>query len=355
MKLFYGVAGGLSTHNREFETSSYKVPAIAVFLRQNADHIPPFVIQNRMIGESAGPDMGQGMHEGVSHGYTFPISPEPAIVNYCYKTPEYAMGGAVQDPKGNDSGITRQDRWSGILFNDATRTKIVPIAETQNSQSNSTRVHNAYWNVQHKNLMISKKMRDAKYMGRLMVYITPSLERVERDGWVFSSNGSAYAAVMAIGGQNWDAAKQNWTDTQFLVSKAPNAPFVFLAGGKSDGFESFDQFQDYVLKRVSLTETDDGLVIARPGEPEVVYFYNGQPALIGGKPIDLKPSMTYDSPYLRSKWGSGIVEAHWGPLKSVYDFNQETVQDNFEIPKEPESQPDDLPGAKHASQAAKKE
>jgi lysophospholipase L1-like esterase len=329
-KLLYGEKGGASTHSRVIETSGYEVPAIAVFLRHHADQLPPFEIRNRMLGESAGPNLGQGEHEGSFHGAVFPISPEPAIVNICYRTPEYAMGGAVQDPKGNDSGITRQDRWSGILFNDAKRSRIVPMAETVN-KSTSTRVHDAYWNVQHGNLMISRKMPQVKYMGRLMVHFSPTLERVEKNGWVFATNGKAHAAVKAVGGHKWETSAQAWPDKSFLFSEKPDAPFFFLAGGVSDGFGSLDEFQDYVLNRVSISESQESLVIRRPNKPEVVYFPDGRPATIGGEPLDLKPPMAYDSPYLRSQWQSGIVEATWGSLESTYDFNKAVMNNNFEM------------------------
>ena len=139
-----------------------------------------------MIGESAGPNLGRRPDAGFG-GLTFPISKEPVIVNYTYKTPDFSIGGAHQDPAGDDSGITRQDRWSGILFNDAARFRIV-------------------------------------------------------------------------------------------------------------------------------------------------YYPDGQLPEIGGVTVDLKPSMAYDSPFLRSVFNSYVVGAEWGPLRSIYDFQQGKVQHSFEAP-----------------------
>lgn len=330
MKLLFGEVGGLSTHSRVIETSSYQVPAIAYFLRAHADELPPIIIRNRMIGESAGPDLGRNKEADFA-GLTFAISKEPALVNYTYKTPEYSMGGANQDPVGSDSGITRQDRWSGILFNDASRSRIVPMAETDNSRGDSSRVHDAYSKFQDTNLMVVRRMEKARYMGRLMVHFSTTLDRVEKGGWVFASNGRAFAAVRVLGGQLWDSPLQIWTDSEFLFPEDLFAPIVFLAGDLSDGFRSFESFQRYVLKEVIISPKANVFEIKRPNQLDVAYYVDGRLPEVGGEVIDLQPEWAYDSPFLRSDFDSYVVGAKWGPLRSIYDFSLARVEHSFAV------------------------
>jgi len=44
--------------------------------------------------------------------------------------------------------------------------------------------------------------------------------------------------------------------------------------------------------------------------------------LINGKPVDLHPSATYDSPYLNGAFGSDTITVTVGPIKRVLDFQR---------------------------------
>jgi hypothetical protein len=42
---------------------------------------------------------------------------------------------------------------------------------------------------------------------------------------------------------------------------------------------------------------------------------------VDGKPVDYRPVQVYDSPFLQSKFGSGIVTIRSGGRSAVLDFN----------------------------------
>jgi len=44
---------------------------------------------------------------------------------------------------------------------------------------------------------------------------------------------------------------------------------------------------------------------------------------INGKPVDLHPPMTYQSPYLNGAFGSDKINVTVGPLQRVLDFSGE--------------------------------
>ncbi len=322
-QLLYG-EGGASTHSRVFETSSYQVPDVAVFLRQFGDSEPPFVMRNRVLGESAAPSK----RWDANHGETFYMTGNSALVNVCWKTPAYMIGSTLQDPGNVDSGITRQDRWGGVVFNDAKHSKVLPWAD---GTPGSTRVHDAYWQVQHENLMVAQKTDKARYMERMMVYFTPELERTETNGWVFASTGEAWVAVKAVGGHSWGEASHHYQGTTFLIPNDDFAPIVFFAGSAQDGFPSYEAFQNYVLNDIVLQEKPNELLIQRAGKPDIQFFTDYRLPVVedsdAGNPYNkaLRTQYTYDSPYLKTGRNRYEVIAQWGDIRRVYDFQSMTI------------------------------
>ncbi|QHI69291.1 hypothetical protein [Tichowtungia aerotolerans] len=328
-RLLFGEVGS-GTHSRVFETSQYQVPGLAVFLREFGDSEPPFLIRNRVLGESVKPSR---MYDR-EHGETYYIADDSALVNYCWKTPAYMIGSTLQlldgidDGTGDDSGITRQDRWGGVVFNDAKHSKVLPWAE---GTAGSTRVHNAYWQVQHDNLMIAQKTMRSRYMERMMVYFSPSLKRTETNGWVFASTGDAWVAVKAVGGHSWGEASHHYQGTTFLIPTNDFAPIVFFAGSTHDGVASAEAFQNYVLNELVLLEKTNELLIQRPGKPDIQFFTDYRPPVIHDTDADnpynkaLRTDYTYNSPYLKTGQNRYEVIAQWGDIRWVYDFEALTI------------------------------
>lgn len=337
-RLLFGEVGS-ATHSRVFETSSYQVPDIAIFLREFGDGEPPFLMRNRVLGESVAPSQSFA----AGSGDTFYIAEDSALVNVCYKTPDYMIGSTLQllddanDGYGDDSGITRQDRWGGIVFNDAVHSKVLPWAER--TPGTSTRVHNAYWQVQHENLMIAQKTDRSAYTERMMVYLTPTLDLTETNGWVFASTGNAWSAVKAVGGYSWGEATHSnfWPGTTFLIPTNEYAPIVFFAGSTHDGFISYEAFQNYVLNDIVLQETPNELLIQRPGKPDIQFFTDYREPIINDADADnpynadptLRTETTYDSPYLKTGAKRSEVIAQWGEYRWIYDFEAIEIRAAF--------------------------
>lgn len=335
--LFYG-DGGSASVSKVFETSQYQVPNLAIFLRQFGDsEQEPFLIRNRVLGETYAPS--QSYQTGV--GDTYFIKDDSALVNYCWKTPDYMIGGTLQlidganDGYGDDSGITRQDRWGGIAFNDAAHSRVMPWADR--IAGTSTRVHNAYWQVQHENLMIAQKTDRSAYVERMMVYFTHTLNLIETNGWVITSTGDAWAAVNVVGGYTWGTATHSnyWPGTTFLIPNDEYAPMVFFAASTHDGFADYAAFQSYVLNDIVLQENLDELLIQRTGKADVQFFTDyREPVINDGdpdNPYNASPSLrtdyTYDSPYLQTGATRSEVIAQWGVTRRVYDFEAMEIRE----------------------------
>lgn len=329
-QLLYGQKGH-GSHSRTFETSQYQVPDIAILLRKYGDTAPPFLIRNRVIGETEAPS-----EAGVGVGYlqtgdTFYMAADSAMINYCWKTPEYMIGSTLlllddsDDGFDDDSGITRQDRWSGVVFNDGNHSRVTPWGEV--SRPSGSRIHNAYWQVQHENLLVTQKMMRSRYMERLLVYFSPTLKRTESDGWVFAATANAWVAVNVIGGYSWGTASHGkWPNVTFLVPNDEYAPIIFFAGSKADGFASYEAFQQHVLTRIGLEKRGKKLTIEQPGKVDVEFYTNyrspkiDDPDRLNPYHNDLKTDYTYDSPYLKTGKNRYQVWARWGDEKRLYDF-----------------------------------
>jgi hypothetical protein len=336
-QLLFG-QGGSGSHSRVFETSQYQVPEMAIYLREFGDSEPPFLMRNRVLGQSVKPSQSFNRPGMNFHGNTFYIADDSALINYCWKTPAYMIGGTLQliddanDGFGDDSGITRQDRWGGVVFNDAKHSKVLPWAEV--IRPSGSRVHNAYWQVQHENLMIAQKTKRSGYMERLMVFFSPTLERIETEGWVFVSTGDAWAAVKAVGGYSWsEASHSKWAGTSFLMPTNEYAPIVFFAGSTHDGFESYEGFQNYVLNYIELQEKENELLVSRYGKPDIQFFTDYRQPVINDADkknpyhTALKTDYTYDSPYLKTGKKRHVVWARWGDTKWVYDFEAMEIRE----------------------------
>jgi hypothetical protein len=327
--LFHGFKGGAS-HSKVFETSSYQLPELAINIRRLGHSKYPLIIRNRVAGENVYPKPANALDD------EYVLSDHSGLVNYCYRTPYFMLGSTLQDPKVFYSAISMQNRWSGVVFNDNDHNRVIPHPEP--TRPESTRTHDAYWNVQYENIMIVQKLAKSNYTARMRVYFSPGLMRTEHGGWVFVSSGEAYAAIRPVAsGYTWDTSA-GWTgkDSQghpvstMMILNNDYDPVIFYAANKSD-HQSFDEFMDFVLA-ASLTFPGGQSFLFKIGNiPEIKYFTNYQMPLIDGVKQNVEPPMAYDSPYLQSEWGSGIVTARWGDKSWIYDFNELTTSVKSEI------------------------
>ena len=186
------------------ETSRYQLPAAAILLRKlEFPAREPFVIRNRVLGELEPSRPGDG--EGRRH------AADSALVNYAYRTPHYLLGSTLQnpalsmpDPETGEpvlkyAGISRQNRWCGMLFDDPASDEICavyPVIE----KTRGGRPQHPHWSVQHENVLLLQRIapQTRKAHGVLQhgkdqhPFPRPELEKVEEGGWIFAGNGKAF-------------------------------------------------------------------------------------------------------------------------------------------------------------------
>lgn len=336
-----------SSHSRVIETSRYQLPPEAIFLRKRAfAATEPFVIRNRVLGELERAKSGEDAGER--------LAADSALVNYAYRTPHYLLGSTLQDPalttpdlKGGltlkYAGISRQNRACGMLFDDPAGKEICavyPMIE----HGGGGRPQHSFWSVQHENVLILQRIAP---LGRTFLgsYNTDAigigfegeaLKKVEDGGWIFAHNGKAFVGVKFLdGGYRWDEKKSLATPAEF--DKATDKSRVLLHAGDIASHGSFDEFKaDVLAGRLNVTPDKVDYRFGPTSTHLEVAIYDAKALerftmpLINGKPADLRPAKTYQSPFLNADFGSDKISVSVGPVHRLLDFSQSTIGDDIQ-------------------------
>ncbi len=343
-----------SSHSKVIGTSKYQLPAAAILLR----HIEfpaamPFLITNRLPGELE--------EEGKS------FSAKSSLNNYAWRTRHYLLGCTLQNPALSRmdaetgqpvlkyAGISRQKRWSGMLFDDPkARHPLLPAANHRTDdepcaifpiieKTRGGRPQHSYWNFQHRNVMFVQRIapQQPEHPMRMGSYSTGNirirfhgrrLTKVEVDGWIFASNGSAFAGVKFLDDDyEWDEAKETASPVGYERFKTSSR--FLIHAGDIDTHRSFDQFRESVLRNPLKVETDTVEYRVMPERTRLEVFRYDADAhgrfrlpKVNGKTLNLKPSWKYSSPYLKARTGSDRFTVTVGPVEQVYDFAETTIQ-----------------------------
>jgi hypothetical protein len=321
-----------SSHSRVIETSRYQLPPEAILLsKQVFPAAAPFVIRNRVLGELA--PGAEGEHR---------LAADSALVNYAYRTPHYLLGSTLQNPAltlrdaTNNapmlkySGISRQNRMCGMLFDDPATHEICAVYPAI-EHGGGGRPQHSFWSVQHENVLVLQRIAP---LGRTTLgsYHTDAisisfegkaLKKVEEGGWIFASNNKAFVGVKFLdGGYAWDEKRTNATTANFI--KATDTSRILVHAGDIASHGSFDAFKTDVLAsrlNVSPDKVDyqfgpatNHLEVARYDAKALDRFAL---PLINGKSVDLRPSKTFESPYLNADFGSDRITVTVGNSRRV--------------------------------------
>ena len=327
------------SHSNVIETSRYQLPAAAILLRfKEFPTSEPFVIRNRVPGElEAAPEAGEKAQR---------FAADSALVNYAYRTPHYLLGSTLQDPSltlpdpeserkavWKYSGISRQNRWCGMLFDHPASDGISAVYPVI-GKTRGGRPQHPFWSVQHENVLLLQRIAPQTRQ-RMGSYSTgaisirfdgPDLERVEEGGWIFSSDGKAFVAVRFIDGPyRWLEGQAEAAPAEF--DQSTDTSRVLMHAGDVSTHSSFEQFRQQVSSsRLTVSpkkvDYEYGAGKARLG---VTLFSVENPEdfqlpEVNGMPIDLRPAATWQSPYLNGKFGSEVITVTVGPIRQVLDF-----------------------------------
>lgn len=244
------------------------------------------------------------------------------LLRSTYHTPDFVLGTTLLPayPSERWSRISSQNRLDGVIFGGRPPARI--FAQPPPPKRGS--VYNAQWSVQSRGSLILQRLKGSRARGQ-RIWFSPALAREERDGWVFVQAPRAYAAVRVVsGGADWqdepalpDSGRQPWLS--LLDEFSP----VILEVAAKDTAPDFATFQQKMMT-APITSANGRLNYTSPFSGTRLTLFSDQSQLpqIDGKPVDLNPSLAYDSPFLTARFGGDTVTIRAGQDAVKLDFAQ---------------------------------
>ncbi len=275
---------------------------------------------------------GRGVYETRSRRPGLNLLPKPAgvdietnalnpdnggILRYTYTTPHYVLGTCMVEPRAETdwSGISSQNRWSGVIFANHVDARIFP----QCVGLVNGKTYNQYHSVQNKGTLITQKLISHKQAGDMRVYFsgsTTGMTITEEGGWIFAQLPNAYAAVRPAWGT------YTWDDAKWLKFSVSFAPVIMEVAMSSDYSNSFAAFKSAVLSQTVSTANNIMTYTGLGGSGTFTFYTNSlTPPAINGVTVNFQPDYTFQGPFVNEQWNSGIVTIEKDGRDLVLDFN----------------------------------
>ena len=242
------------------------------------------------------------------------------IVRYSYCTPDFVIGTAMFEARPYEDWalISSQNQSRGVIFADNTEAGILPQCE----KIKNNRLYNSIWSVQEKGTQISQKLQTSRGAGRTMVWFSAEglHNPIEDGGWIFTETEGAYAAVRVVDGTyQWEEVTKG-TKGKWLVCANEYSPVILEVDQKAN-YKSLKEFRAKVLGN-KLSFEDNILNYTGIYEDKFTFYadYSQSPE-INGLTVNYAPEKTYDSPFLKAGWNSGVMQIQKGTRRLVLDFN----------------------------------
>jgi hypothetical protein len=270
-------------------------------------------------------------------------------VRYTYCSSEYIMGSWWVDPalgvssailEGHDkknstsyAAIHAQNRWQGIIFRGDFNKRIYPQCSSTKVDKRNAQYSVTYHQqiaVQHKNLMIVQANLKRKRIQSMQVYFAPSIREglIKHKGWLVAKVGNVFVATAAVD-SNAKFVSGEWKRENFFQLDDRTAPVIMVTSGDHQS-QSIDEFKSY-LDAIEMSASGHVLTVRfRDADdlPTELKFDCTQQTLpsVNGQMINLNPEKVFDCPYLKSKFGSGIVTIGQGDDAYVWNMNDNSIR-----------------------------
>ncbi|MEW6305808.1 MAG: hypothetical protein AB1705_20205 [Verrucomicrobiota bacterium] len=303
-------------------TSNYYPPPAIVSLAKDTKGRGAYSFTTRWPGPVAA---GKGKRSGDPDGVLWrTLNPEHSVLRYGFCTPDYVLGSAAVDASWLDDA-SMGFRWQGVVFESDELARIG--FEVVPKSRKDWHGFNPFFSVQDRNILVTQKWAPVPpnpataNPAFLRVYFSPTLDDVQEEGgWIFVKDGGAFAAVkVAAGGYQWTPAwKRADTVTAdnkaFITLNSETAPVILIVNQASDYNGDFDSFKTAV--KAQPVRYENGVLRFAA----ITFYGPARPGEINGKPVNLAPARGYDSPFIRSEWGSGLIYIRKGNETLTLDF-----------------------------------
>jgi hypothetical protein len=353
--------------------NDYRMPAVVWAMSIDRQGMGCFEYKSRGIGEE-------------QNIWPRPLGQERAMLcdtdsrflKYSYVTPDYILSTQMDHPAAVHSHLSVAGRWHGMVFGESDAARIVPVGlpsvDAKTKKKSQVDMEMMYKTAQYKNTLIVQQSRNynvvhptwyPSYYGRhekpMGVWLGNDWDKlVEKNGWVFVQKGNAYGAVRVVlwdeeyekqkkkevaegnqkffHGANDDPTVKlsedcySWDEDHTIIEfKNIFSPVIIEAGRKAD-YPSLDEFMADVLDNpIALYKTVvpgfDILVYTGCGKDAPEIEFNGANNAIptfNREYINYGYPMTFDSPYMKSAYKSGVVDLDFAGMhkRNVFRFKR---------------------------------
>jgi hypothetical protein len=306
--LFDGGTPARNNHELTLATSGYSPPAPIAALAQDP------VARGAFEDVTRRPGVG---FASSTKELAWSVNPLRSVVDYSDVTPEYVMGTAELQPSQTRVGPSSQNRWQGVIFGTGPGDRVYPQA----GRSTVEKTEDAFVSVQKKNVLITRK--DGYASQPTLVYFPSTLAMLDaRNGWLFARAGNAYLAVRpAAGSYRWLTTAKNHASRvadRFIALRQPSVPIIFDVAS-ANAYPSFGAFEARIMRnglryeRGVLRYTSSDGTVLQMGSVDSVPRVNGVP-------ISFAPPDLFASPFVHSRFGSGLITVTADGETLTYDF-----------------------------------
>ena len=350
--------------------SDYELPMMIWALALDRESLGDFAFLSRRPGEE-----GNLWPRPKGNERTLMCDTESRFLRYSWVTPDYVIGTQMDHPAAVHSHLSSAARFNGVVFSAANpkpssnHSEVYPYSLDDSDPNDWKNDYGnfMYRSVQDRNVLITQQSRGFTHidptwfpmygetLGREVgVYMEDVDFITELDGWIFIQKGNAYVAIRPLMGKVpddyqrlWDAGKRGldlpprkrslqlvedsytWNKDKTIIKlKNKHSPIIFEAGRKTV-HGSFKEFQEIIISnplQLLATVVPDYDVVVYTGSDqmaeEIVFnAANNSMPTIGGEVIDYSYPNVFESPYLYSKYDSGVVTIKRNSEKLQLDFN----------------------------------
>jgi hypothetical protein len=294
-------------------SSPYSPPKIV--RSQAIDRSEPYLYTSRRFGLGS-----RTVENGDFRSYVRFDAEGSNLLRTSYVTDDYVIGALSLDPDGEYLPMSGQNRAMSAMFASDPNNRIVIHARglADGGRTGYFEING----VAAEGVLVVARDDRALHSAATRVFIPYGdlwSNRAEIGGWLFTHDGSAFAAIRM---PDEGYVAQSVTNGKMLGQRDRWCPIVIQMGRTVD-YGSFESFIDSVLDNTFSYSGGKLTYVSEAGDAIEVWSHGDALSRINGQPVNLNPDHTYSSPFLFGRYGDGIIELHHPNHKTkILDFSK---------------------------------
>ena len=318
----------ISTDSFAAAYTNYRLPEAVRELMTQPDAKGSYEYKSRRLGQGGmrlvdfglkAPDVGP-VYEAI-----FP----PSILRTSFATPAWVLGTFTLDEAKSYMLISSQNHWMGLITTADPDSRIV-VSATPSAANDAGRTgYRELQAAQRENVAVFRKQLVSDHTARLRLYVSDDFRMEERPGLLLFENQRVHVAVSVRQPNRrtgYQIAPSSHGPGRYITFDMPNV-FLAMEVFDKDKHSSLEEFGrvlatnsfefDLAFESIRYQSLSSGC--------ELTMFSDLRLPQINGEQVNLFPKKVYDSPWLKSVYGSGVVEINSPSGKKIsLDFNVNT-------------------------------